>query len=190
MMLPPKPAEPVELKTISFPGKIHLIQNDEQLLALDIGTAKFLGFDTETRPSFKKGEVHKVALLQLATETDAFLVRLHHIRNFHILKEILENKEIVKVGVAISHDLKILQKSFPFTPQGFVELQQMAKAKKLTNMGLKGLTEEVLGRSLSKRSKMTNWEAPNLTLPQQLYAATDAWIGLEIFKKLRDIPPS
>lgn len=175
---------PPPLKTITFPGKVHLIKSDQELLSMNIGSAKILGFDTETRPSFKKGEVHKVALLQLATETDAYLIRLHHIKTFHKIKEILENKEIVKVGVAISHDLKILQKTFPFTPQGFVELQQVAKAKKIISMGLKGMTEEVLGASLSKRSKMTNWEAAHLTPPQQLYAATDAWIGLKIYQRL------
>lgn len=169
---------------ISFPGKIHLIRNDQELLAMNIGSPAQLGFDTETRPSFAKGEVYKVALLQLSTETDAYLIRLHYVTQFQILKEILENKSITKVGVAIRDDLKTLQKTFPFTPQSFVELQDVAKVKGLKNFGLKGMTEEVLNAPLSKKSKLTNWEARDLTDQQLMYAATDAWVGLAIYRKL------
>ncbi len=125
-----------------------------------------------------------MALLQLATETDAYLIRLHFITQFQTIKDIFENKEIVKVGVAIRDDLKGLQKAFPFAPQGFVELQELAKRKGLQNFGLKGMTEEVLGAALSKRSKLTNWEDRDLSTDQQMYAATDAWVGLAIFRKL------
>lgn len=174
------------LKPITFPGKIHLIRNDQDLLAMRIGEPKILGFDTETRPSFRKGEVYKAALLQLATETDAYLIRLQHVTQFQVLKNILENKEIVKVGVAIRDDLKLLQKTFVFSPQGFVELQQLSKEKGLQNTGLKGMTEEVLQASLSKGAKVTNWEAHELSDKQLLYAATDAWIGLTIYNILRN----
>jgi ribonuclease D len=174
---------------ISFPGKIHLIHNDQELLAMNLGQPKVLGFDTETRPSFSKGEVYKVALLQLSTDTDAYLIRLQHVTQFPVLKKILENKEIVKVGVAIHDDLKLLQKTFGFMPQGFVELQKLAKEKGLKNFGLKGMTEEVLQASLSKRSKLTNWEASQLSDEQLIYAATDAWIGLTIYRKLTDMRP-
>jgi len=171
---------------ISFPGKIHLIVRDAELAAINLGPVKLVGFDTETRPSFKKGEVYKVSLLQLATETDAYLIRLHYVTKFDLLKKILEDKSIVKAGVAIHDDLKLLQKTFAFTPQGFVELQQLAKAKGLQNFGLKGMTEEVLGAQLTKGPKLTNWEARELTDPQMMYAATDAWVGLQLYRKLAD----
>lgn len=171
-------------KHISFPGKIHLIRNDQELLAMNVGAPKELGFDTETRPSYKKGEVYNVALLQLSTETDAYLIRLHFVTKFQVIKDLLENKNIVKAGVAIRQDLKILQKTFGFNPQSFVELQDLAKAKGLKNFGLKGMTEEVLQASLSKRSKLTNWEARELSDEQLMYAATDAWVGLSIYQKL------
>jgi ribonuclease D len=175
-------------KPIHFPGKIHLIQNDQQLaeVSVELNHAKELGFDTETRPSFKKGDFFKVALLQLSTENEAYLIRLHGITQFESVKNIFENKQIVKVGVAIRDDLKELQKIFKFTPQNFIELQDLAKLKGLKNFGLKGMTEEVLQASLSKRAKISNWEAHTLTDQQIMYAATDAWIGLKLFQKIKN----
>lgn len=171
---------------IQFKGKIHLITNDTELskVSEQISSAKELGFDTETRASFRKGEVYKVALLQLATDSDAFLIRLHGIKNFESIKDVLENPEILKAGVAIRDDLKNLQKLFKFIPQNFVELQDLAKKKGLQNFGLKGMTEEVLQARLSKAAKITNWEVPRLTDQQILYAATDAWIGLQLFRAI------
>jgi len=172
---------------ISFSGKIHLITNDQELAAVadQLNSVTEFGFDTETKPSFKKGDVFRVALLQLATETDAYLFRLHFLNHFEVLEDIFENKQILKVGVAIRDDLKSLQKIFKFTPEHFVELQTVAKEKGLQNFGLKGMAEEVLQARLSKGPKMTNWEARELTDQQLMYAATDAWIGLHLLKKLR-----
>ncbi len=184
---PTETSPPTPSPRISFPGRIHFIANDLELQAAvnALNSAKELGFDTETRPSFKKGTVHRVALLQLATDSDAFLFRLHHIKSFDPIKSIFENEKILKVGAAIRDDLKQLQKIFSFTPKNFVELQELAKAKGLKNMGLKGMTEEALQASLSKGPKLTNWEAHTLSEQQRMYAATDAWIGLVLFKKIQ-----
>lgn len=173
-------------KFLSFPGKIHLIHNNQELHAIahKLESINEFGFDTETRPSFKKGESHPVALLQLATETDAYIIRLKHIKNFELIKNIFENPDVIKVGAAIKDDLKNLQKKFHFQPHGFIELQTVAKNKKLQNIGLKGMAEEVLGATITKGPKTTNWEAHELTEKQILYAATDAWIGLTLYKKL------
>ncbi len=177
--------------TIAFPGKIHLISSDSELQAalplLEKSTE--LGFDTETRPSFKKGVVHKVALLQLANETEALLIRLHHINQVELVAPLFENERILKVGVAIHDDIKQLQKTFSFLPRNFVDLQNVAKSKGLKNFGLKGMTEEVLQQALSKAAKITNWEAQELTEPQLMYAATDAWVSLKIFQKLNEFGP-
>lgn len=175
------------LSFLSFPGTIHLITEDSQtdVIAERLLKATALGFDTETRPAFKKGVVYQVALLQLATETEAFLFRLHQIRNFEVFKTIFEDQNIIKAGVAIRDDIKQLQKRFAFTPQGFVELQDLAKLKGLQNFGLKGMTEEVLDLTITKGPKTTNWEAQELTDRQLQYAATDAWIGLKLFQKLK-----
>jgi ribonuclease D len=172
---------------LGFKGQIHLIDSDEQMnQAISIlRQAKHLGFDTETRPSFKVGEVYPVAQLQLATETDAFVIRLKNIRQFAGLKDIFENEEIIKVGAAIAHDLKQLQKIFKFEHKGFLEIQKLAKAKGLKNFGLKGMAEEVFQASITKGPKLTNWDAAVLTSQQIQYAATDAWIGLKIYHALK-----
>ncbi len=109
------------------------------------------------------------------------------ISHFKEISSVLEDADIIKVGAAIRDDLKILQKVFKFTPKNFIELQTLAKAKGLSNFGLKGMSEEILQSTISKAAKMTNWEAPTLTNKQLVYAATDAWIGLKIFQKLRDL---
>ena len=179
------------LNFLSFPGKIHLVTNDQELRAVadELASVPEFGFDTETRPAFKKGEVYQVALLQLATESDAFLIRMHQVKNFEIFKTIFENPDVVKVGVAIRDDLKQLQKRLSFVPQNFIELQDIAKSKGLENFGLKGMTEEVLQATITKGPKTTNWEAQELTDRQLLYAATDAWIGLKLYRKLRSPEP-
>lgn len=192
--LPVKPdlvlqSKPV-LPRIAFGGKIHLIKSDAELQAVksDLLESTAFGFDTETRPSFKKGEIHKVALLQLATETDAYVIRLHYLHDFSLIKAIFENEEVLKVGVAIRDDLKTLQKTFTFTPRYFTELQSVAKEKGMKNFGLKGMTEEVLQKALSKGPKLTNWEMRELSTAQIMYAATDAWIGLLLYKNLQQMP--
>lgn len=181
----PAPPKPI-YKTIKFPGKIHLITNDQALAVVTpaLKSATSLGFDTETRASFKVGEVYQVALLQLATEHDAYLIRLHSITQFDSIKEIFEDPQILKVGAAIRDDLKALQKRFTFTPQNFIELQTVAKNANLKNIGLRGMTEEVLHGTLSKRAKTSNWEVKSLSLDQIIYAATDAWIGLKLYQTI------
>jgi ribonuclease D len=184
----------VEYQRLSFPGQIHLIQNNHEMKAIlpALAQAKQLGFDTETKPSFKKGDIFKVALLQLATETEAYLIRLHYVTELTLVRTLFEDDQVLKVGVAIRDDLKILQKGFQFMPRNFVELQDVAKKKGLQNFGLKGMTEEVLQATISKGAKMTNWEARELTDQQMMYAATDAWIGLVLYQKLmaQITPPS
>ncbi len=170
----------------SFPGKIVVVSNDDDVLhALNcLNQSTVIGFDTETRPSFRKGEVYSVSLLQLSTATDAFLFRLLHLRDLSPFISFFENEEIIKAGVAIRDDIKGLQKQFSFSPRGFIELADLAKLNQLKNFGLKGMTEEVLGLTLSKRAKLTNWETHEFTAEQKMYAATDAWIGREIYLSL------
>lgn len=174
------------LPRISFSGKIHLIQKDSELnaVALSLLSTTAFGFDTETRPSFKKGEVYPVSMLQLSTPTDAYLFRMSYLTDFSIFVKIFENESIVKAGVAIRDDIKLLQKKFPFTPRNFVELQDLAKKQQLKNLGLKGMAEELLSSTISKGPKMTNWDLPVLTDRQLTYAATDVWIGLKLYEKL------
>lgn len=166
-----------------FPGKIHAITQDDQIIsALELLNGELvIGFDTETKPSFTKGEFYHVSLLQLATDDHALLFRLHHLNDFKAIVTLFEDPNIIKTGVAIRDDLKALQKLFAFTPQGFIELADLARERKLKNMGLKGMTEEALNLTLSKKAKLSNWEAKELKADQLQYAATDAWIGRKLY---------
>jgi len=178
--------ELAELPLTFFEGKIHLIEKVEQLTdAVNfMKTQKILGFDTETRPSFKKGQNHQVALLQLSTADQAFLIRTNLIGLSPGLIRVLASPSILKIGAAIRDDIKILQKIAPFKPGGFVELQEMVKLYGIENFSLKKLAAIVGGVRISKSQRLTNWEAPVLTEQQQIYAATDAWIAYVIYTGL------
>lgn len=144
-----------------------------------------LGFDTETKPSFKKGEVYDIALLQLANQSVAVLFQLQLLTEFDFIKKVLEDKNIVKTGVAIRDDIKKLNDRFKFTPQNFVELATLAKEKNFTRFGLAGLCEDILNLSLSKKAKLTNWQHTKLSQDQIQYAACDAYVGLLIYEELQ-----
>ncbi|HLN72335.1 MAG: 3'-5' exonuclease [Methylococcaceae bacterium] len=174
------------LPLIQFEGEIKLVESKEDYQdSVDyLSRQKMLGFDTETKPAFKKGVVYEVALLQLATKERAFLFRLNKIGLPNGLKGILENPDIKKIGVAIRDDIKGLQKLNKFTPGGFVELQERVKDYGIQDFSLKKLSAIVLGYRISKAQRVTNWEAPELTEAQQIYAATDAWISHRIYESL------
>lgn len=178
--------ELLELPHSFFEGKIHLIEKVEELTdAVNyLKKQPILGFDTETRPTFKKGQSHQVALLQLSTEDEAFLIRTNMIGLSPGLVKILASPAILKIGVAIRDDIKILQKIAPFKPGGFVELQDLVKDFGIENFSLKKLAAIVHGVRISKSQRLTNWEATVLTEQQQIYAATDAWIACMIYNGL------
>jgi ribonuclease D len=178
--------ELAEMPLIQFEGQITLVESKEEYLAsIDyLSKQKILGFDTETRPAFKKGVFYEVALLQLATNDRAFLFRLNKIGFPNGLKSILENPKIRKIGVAIRDDIKGLQKLNNFTPAGFIELQEKVKDFGIQDFSLKKLSAIVLGYRISKSQQVTNWEAPELTDAQQIYASTDAWIAYLIYQSL------
>ncbi len=178
--------ELAELPLIQFEGEISLVETKESYLeSIEyLSRQKVLGFDTETKPAFKKGVVNEVALLQLSTEDRAFLFRLNKIGLPNGLKGILENPGIFKIGVAIRDDIKGLQKLNNFKPGGFIELQDHVKDYGIQDFSLKKLSAIVLGYRISKSQRITNWEAPDLTEAQQIYAATDAWISHRIYESL------
>ena len=178
--------ELAELPLIQFEGDITLVESKEDYIASIeyLSQQTLLGFDTETKPAFKKGVVYEVALLQLATEERAFLFRLNKIGLPNGLKNILENPDIQKIGVAIRDDIKGLQKLNHFKPGGFIELQDHVKDFGILDFSLKKLSAIVLGFRISKAQRVTNWEAPDLTEAQLVYAATDAWISHRIFESL------
>jgi ribonuclease D len=167
-----------------FKGEIVLVDTLEKVkyAAGILSKQAVIGFDTETRPAFKKGVIYNVALLQLSTSKQAFLFRLNKIGLPAEIRDIFANPEIIKPGVAIRDDIKGLKKFKNFKAQGFIELQDHAKELGIQNFSLKKLTAIVLGFRISKSQQLSNWEADSLTEAQQIYAATDAWTALEIFE--------
>lgn len=167
-------------------GPVHLVQSEEELartLPLLSG-ASLLGFDTETRPAFKKGQKHLPALLQLATESDVVLIRLGKLGLPETIRDILSSQTIIKTGVAISDDLQGLQQIAPFSPNGFVDLAKISKTCGIMHHGLRGMAAAVLGVRISKTARISNWAKNELSSSQISYAATDAWIGREIHQYL------
>ncbi len=172
----------------AFSGEIKLIDRFEQVkyIAKELSKARFLGFDTETRPSFKKGahNQHSVALLQLSTEETAYLIRLNKIGLPPAIRDVLANPEIPKIGVAIHDDIIQLRRLTNFEPGGFIDLQKFTNQFGIEDSGLKKLAAIVLQIRISKNQQLTNWEDDELSESQQLYAATDAWVCAAIYKKL------
>ena len=174
------------LEYISFGGNIFLIDTIEKFYdALPLlRKHKLLGFDTETKPSFRRGTTHKVALLQLSSNDEAFLFRLNAIGLPEELAEILSNPQVIKTGAAIHDDIKLLQIRGKFQPAGFIELQMLVRKYGIKDFGLKKMAAIVLGFKISKRQQVTNWDAKSLTDLQIIYAATDAWICYRIYRTL------
>lgn len=167
-----------------FEGEIVIVENPGQVREITsiLASQPVLGFDTETRPSFKKGVVHKSALLQLSTNSQAFLFRINKMGLPDEIVKILSSPNIIKAGVAIHDDIKALQGVKKFTPLGFVDLQDCAKESGILNYSLKKLAAIVLGFRISKAQQLSNWEASTLTRVQEIYAATDAWVSLKIYE--------
>jgi len=145
---------------------------------------ELLGFDTETRPTFKKGRKNKVSLIQLSTGTLACLFRINKLGFPDELIDLLADPDVVKAGVAVHDDIRFLKGVKKFEPSGFVDLQSFVKDFGIQSSGLKKLAAIILGFRISKRQQVTDWEAETLTEAQEIYAATDAWVCHQIYKKL------
>lgn len=176
-----------ELPIAQYQGQLHIITTAEDAIiaAKHLERETLLGFDTETRPAYRKGESHPVAMIQLAGENDVYIFRINQFLIPQELTNIFSNPKILKSGVAIRDDIKGLQKIRKFEPAGFIELAQLAKDNKIQSFGLRGLAAITLGLRVSKGAKLTNWERPDLNKAQISYAATDAWVGREIYLKLK-----
>jgi ribonuclease D len=176
--------ELTDLPLRRFDGEIIIVDNLEKMKQATeiLSKAKVIGFDTETKPAFKKGVFNKVALLQLSVKNQAFLFRINKIGLPAEVCKILANPKIIKPGVAINDDIKALNKVKAFIPKGFVELQEHAKNLGITDFSLKKLAAITCGFRISKGQQLSNWEADHLSEAQQIYAATDAWVALQIFE--------
>lgn len=171
-----------------FKGEIVLIDNLKTFYEVfpRLMGSDLLGFDTETRPTFKKGKRNTVSLIQLSTEFLACLIRINKIGIPDELASLLSNPKVIKAGVAVHDDIKFLKNVKKFNPEGFVDLQNVVKDFGIQSAGLKKLSAIVLGFRISKRQQVTDWEADKLSDAQMIYAATDAWVCHQIYRRLRD----
>lgn len=178
--------EVAALEAVHFGGKIEVVDSTEQLLKACkvLSTQTLIGFDTETRPSFKAGVTNKISLMQLSTATHCYLIRLNHIPLLRELLAILQNERIKKIGADVKNDISGLNKLRHFTPRGFVDLQQEVAKYGIEDKSLRKISGIVLGKKVSKAQRLSNWEAKQLTPQQQMYAATDAWVCVEIYNRL------
>ena len=178
-------AEINELPLIAWEGEIQILESVEEMeaAAAVLVNESHLGFDTETRPSFKKGDYYPPALIQLATEQCVYLFRISETETFDPLLPILESPDILKTGVAIKDDVKELRAIEDFTPNGFVEIADITVKLGYANRGLRALAGLLLQGRISKAAQVTNWARPKLDDKQVRYAATDAWISREIYRQ-------
>ena len=172
-----------------YRGKITVIENSQQIdyIVNNLMKNEVLGFDTETKPSFKKGPRNKVSLVQLCSSDGVYLIRINKTGFHSALVKLFENESVLKIGIGLRDDLQGLRKLKQFTANGFMDLQAFSKNLGLNSLSLKGLAAELLNLRISKRQRLSNWEADKLTYSQINYAATDAWIALCIYDKMRQL---
>lgn len=178
-----------ELPLGQFDGKIYLIDEPDQVEeAVDfLEDQGMIGFDTETKPSFRKGQFNHVSLLQLSTREQAFVFRLNKIGFSDPLRSLLEKENLLKIGAAVHDDIKALRKlTDSFYPQSFFDLNDELKKVGFHNVGVRNLCGMVLKMRISKSEQVSNWEAETLTEKQLRYAATDAWACVEVFQVLQE----
>lgn len=182
--------ETAALPAIEFKGEIRIIEHERDI----VPACKFLmkqavvGFDTETRPSFRPGVTFRVSLLQLSTPTVCYLFRLNKIPLAKPILQLLEDRRVLKIGADVAGDLRSLRQIRHFRDGGFVDLQGIAPEWGIGEKSLRKLSAIVLGRRVSKAQRLSNWEAATLTDKQQLYAATDAWVCTRIYEQLLRTP--
>ena len=169
---------------VRYEGKIHVLssQDDIQESVDYLMTQKVIGFDTETRPTFTKGSANAPSLVQLAGEKAVFIYQMDDISILKKLSTILSNKKITKSGVSVDRDLIELMFLTPFDPCSFIDLGDVARDRGIPHHGLRGLAAMFLGSRISKGARTSDWGRVRLSRSQVSYAATDAWIGLELFK--------
>lgn len=177
------------LPLVTFPGKIIVVLNEyeaeravEYLLSCDV-----LGVDTETRPAFRKGNNHKVALLQVATRMECFLFRLNHLGLPQSLLRLLSNKQVPMVGLSWHDDLMSLHRREQFEPGWFIDIQDIIGNLGIVDKSLQKLYANLFGEKISKRQRLTNWEADVLTDRQKEYAAIDAWACIKLYDEIMNL---
>jgi ribonuclease D len=172
-----------------YAGKVCVVATPDDLTQAlaDLRQERVVGLDTETRPAFRKGEVHLPCLVQVATAHAVYLFPLRHRDAFPVLAELLSEPRIVKAGVGIAHDLRALQQVFAFAQKNVLDLGGVARAGGLEQSGVRNLAGLLLGIRIPKGARTSNWAASRLTAAQITYAATDAWVCRELFLRFQGL---
>jgi ribonuclease D len=173
----------------AYEGKIVLIDSKEDVTQAVTKIEKYsvVGFDTESRPAFKKGESYPISLLQFATPQEVYLFRVNMLGMDEGVIKLLSNPKLIKLGIALHDDKKDLRKLGVLNPVGFQDIHSFIKDKGVINTGLRKLAAMILGFRISKSQQTSNWENEVLTERQQVYAATDAWVCLKIYERLKEL---
>lgn len=175
-----------ELPLETFRGDIVVIDHMEEIreACSYLSFQSALGFDTETKPAFKRGQVNKVALIQLSTEEECFLFRLNKIGYPDELEAIMSDPGIKKIGLSLRDDFAAIRKRSRRKPENFIDLQGFVDQFGIEDNSLQKIYAILFGRKISKNQRVSNWEAEALTPAQQSYAAIDAWACLRIYNHL------
>lgn len=178
------------LPAVEFRGEIRIVEQERDIAEACklLAAQPVIGFDTETRPSFRPGVTFRVSLLQLSAPKVCFLFRLNKIPLAKPILQLLEDKKVLKIGADVAGDLRSLRQIRHFRDGGFVDLQSIASEWGIGEKSLRKLSAIVLGQRVSKAQRLSNWEATTLTDKQQLYAATDAWVCTRIYEQLLRTP--
>ncbi len=175
-----------ELPTVVYPGEIIVINTAEEAkAALEVISGySVIGFDTETKPSFKKGYTNKVALIQIATDDACYLFRINKFGLIDEIIDLFQNTNVLKVGLSLRDDYMVMHKSREFGHENFIDLQNFVRSYGISDSSLQKIYGIVFNGRISKGQRLSNWEAETLSPSQQMYAAIDAWACLKIYQSL------
>jgi len=176
-----------QLPVEAFEGEVIVVDDESKVVAAVqyIREQEIVGIDTETRPSFTKGIRYKVALVQISTLDRCYLFRLNKMNYPKEMFDFLADSSIKKIGLSLRDDLIGLSKYHRFHPRNFIDLQSIAQDYGILELSLQKMYAIVFGKKISKSQRLTNWECDELTVPQQIYAATDAWACVRIYQQLQ-----
>lgn len=175
------------LPTVVFPGRITVVDTEEaanEALSV-LRNESVVGFDTETKPSFRKGQSNSVALIQVSTLDRCFLFRLKKLGFVDELRKFIEDSSIKKIGLSLHDDFLVLHRGAEFDPDGFIDLQSLVKEYGINDISLQKIYGIIFNERISKSQRLSNWEAAYLTDSQQSYASIDAWACLRIYNHLQ-----
>ncbi len=180
----------MQLPMRRYEGPIQVVRTNEEADWARVELDEYegaIGFDTETRPTFKRGQWYPPSLVQVATAEKVYLFQVGLIQRDRLLQSILGSEKLLKVGVALKHDIQMLHRIAEFESRSFIDLGDIVKKHGVITLGLRSLTGLFLGFRVSKQAQVTDWSRRQLSAPQIQYAATDAWVSRELYLRFAEL---